>query len=149
MSLKEKIKNVKIKAMKEKNKELNQALTLILSKIKQYEVDKRVSLDENNEVVTDILTKMVKERQESAKLYHKGGRKELALKEEFEISTIEKFLPEKLSEDEVMSLIELAFEKVNPKSMKDMKLIMAELKPQLVGKADMGKVSSIIRSRLQ
>tara|TARA_Y100000588_G_scaffold318779_2_gene348494 strand:+ start:9119 stop:9568 length:450 start_codon:yes stop_codon:yes gene_type:complete len=149
MSIKQLLQKEKITAMKSKNKERRDALTLVLAKIKQKEVDEQVDLTDNDTVVLSILDKMVKERKESIKMYSEAGRQELADKEQFEIDVIQEFLPKALSEEEVDALIEKAFEEVKPESIKQMGAVMGILKPQLQGRADMGSVSKKIRARLQ
>jgi uncharacterized protein YqeY len=149
MSIKQLLQKEKITAMKSKNKEKRDALTLVLAKVKQKEVDEQVDLTDNDTVVLSILDKMVKERKESMKMYLSAGRTELADKEKFEIEVIQEFLPKALSEEEIEVLIEKAFEEVKPEGIKQMSSVMAILKPQLQGRADMGSVSKKIRQRLQ
>lgn len=149
MSIKQMLQKEKISAMKSQNKERRDALTLVLAKIKQKEVDERVDLTEDDTTVLSILDKMVKERKESIKMYQDAGRTELADKEQFEIEVIQEFLPKALSEEEVDALINTAFEEVKPESIKQMGAVMGLLKPQLQGRADMGSVSQKIRARLQ
>ena len=149
MSIKQMLQKEKISAMKSQNKERRDALTLVLAKIKQKEVDERVDLTEDDTTVLSILDKMVKERKESIKMYQDAGRTELADKEQFEIEVIQEFLPKALSEEEVDALINAAFEEVKPESIKQMGAVMGLLKPQLQGRADMGSVSQKIRARLQ
>lgn len=149
MSIKKLLQKEKITAMKSKNKEKRDALTLVLAKVKQKEVDEQVDLTDNDTVVLSILDKMVKERKESMKMYLSAGRTELADKEKFEIEVIQEFLPKALSEEEIEVLIEKAFEEVKPEGIKQMSSVMAILKPQLQGRADMGSVSKKIRQRLQ
>ena len=148
MSIKNNIQKEKIVCMKSKNKEKRDALTLILAKIKQYEVDQRIDLDNDDTIVLSILDKMQKERKDSIKLYEKADRKELAEKERYEIEVIKEFLPQELTEAEITNLINSAFEEVNPESIKQMGQVMAILKPQIQGRADMGQVSGEVRKRL-
>lgn len=148
MSIKNIIQKEKIACMKSKNKEKRNALTLILAKIKQYEVDQRVDLENEDTIVLSILDKMQKERKDSIKLYEQAERIELAEKEKFEIEVIKEFLPQELTQDEIESLIENAFEKVKPEGIKQMGQVMAILKPQVQGRADMGAISGLIRKRL-
>lgn len=148
MFLKEKIKKDKISAMKDKNKELSNAITLINAKIKQYEIDERTSLDENDEIVLSILVKMKKERNDSLDMYNKAGRTELANKESFEISVIDTYMPKQLTTEEIDNIVKNAINEVNPQSMKDMGKVMGIIKPQVAGKADLGSISAMVRAKI-
>jgi uncharacterized protein YqeY len=148
MSIKILIQKEKIVCMKSKNKEKRNALTLVLAKIKQYEVDNRVDLENEDTIVLSLLDKMIKERKDSIKLYEEADRKDLLDKELFEIEVIQEFLPEELSKEEIKNLIDKAFETVKPESIKQMGQVMAILKPQLQGRANIGEVSGIVKGRL-
>lgn len=102
----------------------------------------------DSQVIT-IVEKLIKQRKDSANQFRAADREELAQKEELEASILAAYLPEQLSEDEISTLIDSAFAEVKPETMRDMGKIMAILKPQLAGRADMGQVSQIIKSRLQ
>jgi uncharacterized protein YqeY len=140
-------KNI-ILAMKAKDKQTRDANKLIMAKIKQQEVDERISLDEDNNSVLIILTKMIKERNESIKMYLEAKREDLVNKEQFEIDTITGYLPKALSEEEITNIIDSAFEEIKPESLKDMGKIMNIVKPQIQGRADVGKVSGIVKKRI-
>ena len=121
-------------------------IRLILSAVKQVEVDTRKDLVDED--VLQILDKMVKQRRESITQYEKAGRDELATIEKDEIEVIQAYLPEQLSEDEIATMISAAIESTGAESMKDMGKVMGILKPQLQGRADMGAVSGIIKQKL-
>lgn len=121
-------------------------IRLILSAVKQVEVDTRKDLVDED--VLQILDKMVKQRRESITQYEKAGRDELATIEKDEIEIIQAYLPEQLSEDEIATMISAAIESTGAESMKDMGKVMGILKPQLQGRADMGAVSGIIKQKL-
>lgn len=133
-------------AMKAKDKARLGVLRLITAAIKQREVDEQITL--NDEQVLAVLEKMVKQRKDSIAQYEKAGRDELAQQEAFEISIIQEYLPEQLTDDEIDALIAEAISSTGAESMKDMGKVMGILKPKLAGRADMGKVSQIIKQRL-
>lgn len=133
-------------AMKAKDKERLGVIRLILSECKRVEVDERIEL--SDERVLTILDKMVKQRRDSAKQYQDAGRDELAAQENFEISVIREFLPEPLSEAELVAIIDRAIKDSGAASPQDMGKVMAAVKPQIQGRADMGAVSQLVRQKL-
>ena len=148
MSLKKQIQSEKVKAMKSNEKFTRNTLTLILSKIKQYEVDERSDLTNEDTIVLSLITKMIKERKDSIKMFKEADRVDLIQKETNEITIIEQFLPQQLSEDEISNIIDKVFETINPQSLKDMGKVMGILKPKIQGKVDMGSVSSLVKNIL-
>ncbi len=133
-------------AMRERAKERLTTIRLILAAIKQQEVDRRVELDDNDVLV--ILDKMVKQRKDSIEQFNKAGRDELAAKEKAEIEVIQVYLPQQLTQDEILALVDEAIAATGAESMRDMGKIMGMLKPKLQGRADMGQVSGLIKSKL-
>lgn len=133
-------------AMRAKQKERLGAIRLVLAEIKKVEVDERIVPDDAR--VISILDKMVKQRKDSFKQFANAGRDELAAKEQGEIEVIQEFLPNPLSEEEITSLIDDAVSSTGAASMQDMGKLMSLLKPQMTGRADMGKVSGLIKQRL-
>ena len=119
---------------------------LILAAIKQIEVDERIELDDTRILV--VLDKMAKQRRESIAQFAGAGREDLVAVEESEIVIIQEYLPAALSEAEINALVEQSIESTGAASIKDMGKLMGVLKPQLQGRADMGKVSQLIKSRL-
>ena len=132
--------------MKAKDKPRLGVLRLITAAIKQREVDERINLDDNQ--VLAVLEKMLKQRKDSIAQYEKAGRNELAQQEASEISIIQEYLPEQLSDDEIDALIAEAISSTGAASMKDMGKVMGMLKPKLAGRADMGAVSGKIKAQL-
>ncbi len=118
----------------------------IMAAFKQVEVDSRVTLDDT--AVIGILTKLASQRRDSITQFDAAQRIDLADKERAELAIIEHYLPAPLSADEVASLINAAIGKVGATQMKDMGKVMAELRPSLVGKADLAAVSAIVKNRL-
>ncbi len=145
-SLKARISDDMKSAMRAGEKDKLGTIRLILSAIKQVEVDTRKDLDDTE--VLSILDKMVKQRRESIAQYEKAGRDELAEKERQEITIIQTYLPAQLSESEINNLIEEAIQATGAESMRDMGKIMGMLKPKLQGRADMSAVSASIKARL-
>ncbi len=133
-------------AMKAKDKPRLGVLRLITAAIKQREVDERITLDDDQ--VLAVLEKMIKQRKDSIAQYEKAGRDELARQEAFEITIIQDYLPEQLSDAEIDALIAEAISSSGAASMKDMGKVMGMLKPKLAGRADMGQVSQKIKQRL-
>lgn len=133
-------------AMREKDKERLGVLRLILSDFKQIEVDERVEITDERALV--ILDKMLKQRRESIKQYTQANRMDLADKEEAEINVIQEFMPQPLSEEQVDSVINEAFEMLAATSIKDMGKVMAHLKPLLQGRADLAVVGLKVKERL-
>jgi uncharacterized protein YqeY len=140
--LKEEMKN----AMRAKDKCRLGVIRMALSAIKLAEIDHNTEATDDN--IIAILTKMVKQRKESIKMFTDGGRDELAAKEAEEVSAIEFFLPQPLTDAEIKELVNNAISETGAASMADMGKLMAVLKPLLQGKADMGAVSSQVRAAL-
>jgi len=132
--------------MKSGDKQRLGVVRLILAAIKQIEVDERIELDDTR--ILAVLDKMAKQRRESITHYSDAGRDDLVAIEQAEIDIIQEYLPEALSEAEINDLVEQSIASTGAATIKDMGKLMAALKPQLQGRADMGKVSQLIKSRL-
>lgn len=133
-------------AMRAKDKLRLGVIRMALSAVKQAEIDHDTEATDDN--ITAVLTKMVKQRKESIKMFSEGGRDELAEKEAAEVSALEFFLPKPLSADEINELIANAITESGAASMADMGKVMAVLKPLMQGKADMSAVSGQVRAAL-
>lgn len=133
-------------AMRAKEKERLGAIRLILAELKRIEVDERIEVDDAR--VLAILDKMVKQRRDSISQYLDAGRQELADKEQAEIDVIQAFLPEALGEAELTTMIDAAIQESGAESMRDMGKVMGLLKPQIQGRADVGAVSGMVKSKL-
>lgn len=133
-------------AMRAREKERLNAIRLILAEFKKIEVDERVDVDDTRAVA--VLDKMVKQRRESIKQYEAGGRAELAAVEQAEIDVIQQFLPAALSEAEVADIIKQAIAQSGATDMKGMGAVMNIARPQLMGRADMGLVSQLVKQLL-
>lgn len=138
-------------AMKAKDELMLSTTRLMLSKMKDLDIEDRVKGNQDgigDPQILSMLQGMVKQRQESAKVYREGNRPELAEKEENEIKAIEKFLPSQLSDAEVEKVVADIIAKVGATSVKDMGKIMGELKANYAGQLDMGKAGVVIKAKL-
>lgn len=133
-------------AMRAQDKGRLTTLRLIQAALKQWEVDKRSEL--TNEQILTILDKMISQRRESIKLFEQGGREDLIEKERTEMGVIQEFLPSPLSREEVEQLAKQAIEQVGAQSVQDMSKVMVLLKPKIQGRADMSEVGSLIKNLL-
>ena len=144
--LKEQITEDMKSAMKAREKARLATIRLILSAMKQKEVDERVEL--TDEHVLTILNKMVKQRRDSITQYEKAGRDDLVSQEQFELDLITHYLPAQLSEEDIQSVVSTTIQEEGASSMKDMGKLMGLLKSKLEGRADMAKVSQLIKAEL-
>ena len=146
MSLKAQISEDMKTAMRAKDSVRLGAVRLLLSAIKQREVDERVELDDSN--VIAVIEKMLKQRRDSITAYESANRHDLADIEKFEVTVLQTYLPQQLSEDEVKAILEQVVVDTNAAGIKDMSKVMAAIKPLVAGRADMGKISGLIKARL-
>ncbi|SMN10693.1 Transamidase GatB domain protein [uncultured Candidatus Thioglobus sp.] len=144
--LKQQLTNDMKTAMKAKDKDRLKAVRMIIGAIKQREVDERIEL--NDEQVLNVIQKMVKQRKDSISQFQEAGRTDLVEIEEAELAVINTYMPAQLSEDEITLAVDTAIADSGASSMQDMGKLMGLLKGQLAGKADMGVVSGIIKSKL-
>jgi uncharacterized protein YqeY len=133
-------------AMKAGEKVRLGVIRLILAAIKQREVDERIELDDAQ--VLSVLDKMVKQRRDSIEQFGAADRQDLVDVERYEVEVIQGYLPAALSEAEIAALLESAVETSGASRMGDMGKVMAILKPQIQGRADVGAVSSLVKRRL-
>ena len=148
--LRENIQAETVTAMKAKDKDRTATLRLIGAKIKDRDIELRTAekKPEDDEMVTDVLMKMAKQRRESIAMYEDGGRQELADKEKAELVVIEEFLPKQLSEDETRAAIADIKAELNADGMKDMGRVMGELKSRHGATLDMSKASGLVKEAL-
>lgn len=146
MTLKEQLTEAMKQAMRAQDKARLGVIRLVLAAIKQQEVDTRQAQDDL--AVLAVLDKMLKQRRESIRQYTEAGRLDLAEQEQFEINVIQEYLPQALSDDEIAALVAEAVTATGAASVKDMGKVMAWVKPKAQGRADMGKVSSLIKTSL-
>ena len=146
MSIKQRLSEDIKSAMRGGEKTRLKVLRMASAAIKQKEVDERVDLDDAG--VLAVFEKMVKQRRDSIEQYNQGGRPELAEVEQQEIDILQDYLPEALSEEELNALIDQAIGEVDATGMAAMGQVMAKLKPEIQGRADMRVVSNQVKTRL-
>lgn len=146
MDLKSRLQDDIKTAMRGGDKEKLLTLRMFSAAIKQREVDERIVLDDAQ--VLAVVEKLIKQRREAAAQYEAGNRPELAAKELGEAVLLQSYLPEPLSETDLDALIETAIAENGATGIKEIGRIMAALKPKIQGRADMGAVSSRLKSRL-
>jgi uncharacterized protein YqeY len=145
-SLKKRVEEAMKAAMRAQDKPRLGTIRLILAAVKQREVDERITLDDTQ--VLAVLDKMLKQRRDSIDQFRKAGREDLATNEEAEVKVIQEFMPAALSDAELDALVAAAVAQSGAASMKDMGKVMAILKPQVQGRADMGAVGAKIKAKL-
>jgi uncharacterized protein YqeY len=148
--IREKIKAAQIESMKAGDKSRLAAVRLILAKLKDRDIELRTAtqVPEDDQIVVDVLQKMVKQRRESIAMYEQGNRPELAAQEQAEVEVIETFLPSQLRDDETTAAIEAIKAEVGASSLKDMGKVMALLKERHGTVIDMSKASGLVKAAL-
>jgi uncharacterized protein YqeY len=146
MSLKERITEDMKAAMRSGEKERLGVIRMITAAIKQREVDERITLDDAQ--VIGVLEKMIKQRKESVAQFQAGNRQDLVEKESAEIKLLQTYLPAALGDAEIDALIGAAISSSGAASIKDMGKVMALIKPQVAGRADMAAIGAKIKARL-
>ena len=144
------IKAAQIIAMKAGEKDRLAAIRLILSTLKNRDIELRgaATPPAYDAIVTEVLQKMIKQRRESIAMFEQGGRTELAEAEKVEVGVIEDFLPTQMSEDETKAAIDAIVAELGATSVKDMGRVMAALKERHAGQMDMSKASQLVKARL-
>ena len=146
MSLKQRLTDDMKAAMKSGDKDTLGVIRLINAAIKQREVDERIELDDA--AVIAVLEKGVKQRKDSITQFETAGREDLAAIERAEMAVIERYLPEKMGEDQILAAIDAAIAQSGATGPADMGKLMGPLKAKLAGQADMGLVSVLVKKRL-
>lgn len=146
MSLKTQLTEDMKTAMRAKDQVSLSTIRLINAAIKQFEVDERTEADDAK--VISILTKMVKQRKDSAKIYTEADRQDLADKENAEIEILNRYLPQMMSAEEIKTVVEAAIAETGASGMADMGKVMGVLKTRLAGKADMGEVNKVLKAEI-
>lgn len=144
--MRERIFNDLKEAMKTQDKELLSVIRMVKGAISLDEIDKKREL--NDDEIIDVISKQIKTRKESIIEFEKGNRTDLIEKTNSEIEILNKYMPEQLSEEEIMEEINKVFEEINPTGMSDMGKIMGKVTPIFRGKADMSFVSKVIKEKL-
>jgi uncharacterized protein YqeY len=146
MSLREKINEDTKTAMKAREAEKLSAIRLLQAALKQKEVDERITLSDSD--VLGIIDKMLKQRRDSIEQYRAGNRPDLVAKEEFEVNVLRAYMPAQLSDAEVMKILEDVIAQTGAQDAKDMGKVMNTLRPLVAGRADLGKLSGLVKARL-
>ena len=146
MTLKERISEDMKAAMRAKDADTLGTIRMLQAAIKQREVDERITLDDTQ--VMAVLEKMIKMRKESVEQFRAGAREDLAAKEVSEINQLQAYLPQQLSAAELDAVIAAAIASTGASSIKDMGKVVAAVKQQAAGRADMAAVSAIIKAKL-
>ena len=146
MSIKDRLTDDMKAALRAGEKDRLGTIRMALAAIKQREVDERIELGDAELLAT--MEKLVKQRRESIRMYREGKREDLAAKEEAEIEVLSAYLPEPLGPAELERLVDSVIESTGATSVRDMGKVMAAIKQQAQGRADMGAVSGLVKSRL-
>lgn len=142
----EKLNKDMIEAMKAGEKERLTVIRMVKAALKQEEIDHKKEV--NDDLLIDVVNHQIKMRKDSITEFEKGGRQDLIDATQKEIDILMAYLPEQLSHEEVIKIIDEIFEEIKPESMKDMGKVMGPAQAKLKGKADMKEVSTIIREKL-
>jgi len=152
MDMRSRVNTALKQAMRDKATTRLSTLRLINAAIKDQDIaargDEGLDTLVGDDDILAILSKMTKQRQESARVYEEGGRLDLAERERQEIEIIEEFLPKQLDQDEVVAAVRKAVEKTGAESIRDMGKVMAELKGKYTGQMDFGKVGPLVKDQL-
>lgn len=146
-SIKERISEDMKGAMKSGDKAKLNAVRMLHAAIRKKEIDDRVELDDA--AVTKVIGSLVKQRQDSIEQFKAGNRPDLVEKETAELKLLQGYLPEQMSQDELVKIIEAAIQEAGAKTQKDMGSVMKVLMPKVSGKADGKLVNQLVRERLQ
>jgi uncharacterized protein YqeY len=132
--------------MGSKDEDRLKGIRKLVAAVKQREVDERVELGDAD--VLAVIDKMLKQRRESINQFEQGGRPDLAAAERAEVTVLQAYMPQPYSAEEIERLVSAAIEQVSAAGPKDIGAVMAVLRPQLAGRADMGAVSQQVKTRL-
>jgi uncharacterized protein YqeY len=146
MSLKSRINDDVKAAMRGGDARRRDALRLLLAAVKQREVDERRELTDAD--VVSVIDRMIKQRRESIAQFEKGGRQDLAQKEQFELELLQGYMPQALSDAEIATAVAEAISATGAKAPADMGKVMGALKGKLAGRSDMSKVSALVKAKL-
>jgi hypothetical protein len=146
MSLRLQIAEDMKSAMRAKDAPRLSAIRLLMAAIKQREVDERIELSDDQ--VIAAIEKMLKQRRDSISQFESAGRQDLADTEKFEVSVLQGYMPQPLTDAEAEAMVAAAIVSSGAAGVKDMGKVMAIVKPQMAGRADMGKISALIKAKL-
>lgn len=133
-------------AMKARESDKLGAIRLLTSALKQREVDERIEI--TDDIVLAVIEKMLKQRKDSIEQYTAGNRMDLVEKEQFEVGVLQVYMPAQLTDAELTTILDAVIAEVGATSAKDMGKVMNTLRPKVAGRADMGKLSAVVKVRL-
>ena len=146
MTLRERINEDMKAAMKARESDKLGAIRLLTSALKQKEVDERIEI--TDDIVLGVVEKMLKQRKDSIEQFTAGNRMDLVAKEQFEVGILQIYMPEQMSDDELSMVLSEVIAETGATSAKDMGKVMNALRPRVAGRADMGKLSGVVKARL-
>lgn len=146
MSLKSQIQDDMKSAMRAKQAEKLGTIRMLLAAIKQKEIDEQIELQDPQ--ILSVINKMIKQRRDAAEQFKSAGRDELAEKEQSEMLVLQAYLPQQLSDDEIEQALSKAIDQTGAESIRDMGKVMGMLQSELQGRADMAKVSQLVKQKL-
>ncbi len=146
MTLRERINEDMKAAMRARAADRLSAIRLLLAAVKQKEIDERITADDA--IVTTIIEKLIKQRRDSIEQFEKAGRRDLVDKETAELTLLTGYLPQQMSEADLLTVIAKAIQETAAAGPQAMGKVMAVLKPRVAGRADMGKVSALVKQKL-
>lgn len=146
MSLKTRISDDMKAAMRAKDSARLGTIRLLQAAIKQREVDERIELDDNQ--IIEVIEKMLKQRRDSISQYEAANRQDLADVEKQEVVVLQEYLPQPLTDAELDAILDKVVTDTGAAGIKDMSKVMVAVKPLVIGRADMGKISGLIKAKL-
>ena len=146
MTLRDRINEDMKAAMKARESDKLGAIRLLTSAIKQKEVDERIEI--TDDIVLGIVEKMLKQRKDSIEQFTAGNRMDLVAKEQFEVGVLQVYMPAQMSDAELAMVLDEVIAEAGATSAKDMGKVMSALRPRVAGRADMGKLSGMVKARL-
>ncbi len=146
MTLRDRINEDMKAAMKARESDKLGAIRLLTSALKQKEVDERIEI--TDDIVLAIVEKMLKQRKDSIEQFTAGNRMDLVAKEQFEVGILQAYMPAQMSDAELAKVLDEVITETGATSAKDMGKVMNALRPRVAGRADMGKLSGVVKARL-
>lgn len=146
MTLRDRINEDMKAAMKARESDKLGAIRLLTSALKQKEVDERIEI--TDDIVLAIVEKMLKQRKDSIEQFTAGNRMDLVAKEQFEVGVLQAYMPAQMSDAELAKVLDEVITETGATSAKDMGKVMNALRPRVAGRADMGKLSGVVKARL-
>ncbi|MEI6737431.1 MAG: GatB/YqeY domain-containing protein [Pseudomonadota bacterium] len=146
MTLRDRINDDMKAAMRARESDKLGAIRLLTSALKQREVDERIEI--TDDIVFTVIEKMLKQRKDSIEQYTAGSRPDLVAKEQFEVGVLQVYMPQQLSEAELIVILDGVIAETGAMSAKDMGKVMNAIRPKVAGRADMGKLSGAVKARL-